>query len=171
MASRMLPIEDIAYYGLLLAAPAVCAARALQVRDERLAWSLLAGGLAAWVAADVYYALGGSPDSPSLADAGWLAIYPASYCAIVLLVRGADRAHRHGTVARRAARRPARPRRWWSRSSSARSPTPASARPPRSAINLAYPLGDTLLVGFVVAAIGADGLACRPRPGCCSAAG
>ncbi len=128
--NRMLLIEDIAYYGLLLAAPAVCAARALHVPEERLAWSLLAGGLAAWVAADVFYALSGAPDSPSWADAGWLAIYPRATARSCCCCAPAPCAPTPACGSTGCSA-PARSPRWWSRCCSARSLPPAPApRPP-----------------------------------------
>jgi diguanylate cyclase (GGDEF)-like protein/putative nucleotidyltransferase with HDIG domain len=72
---------------------AVCALRALRASGhERAAWLALTLGLFAFFAGDVYYTVvitpmeSGAP-FPSPADAGYLAIYPGSYVALVLLLR------------------------------------------------------------------------------------
>jgi two-component system, cell cycle response regulator len=74
---------------LIFAAALVCVARVVAIREDRLAWGLVAAGIAAWGAAEVYWEVAladlAAPPYPSLADAGWLAIYPASYAAIFLL--------------------------------------------------------------------------------------
>ena len=83
------PLTSGLYYALIIAAALVCAARVVAVREDRLAWGLVAAGLVAWAVADIYWevALAGLPEPPypSPADAGWLAVYPASYAAIFLL--------------------------------------------------------------------------------------
>ena len=57
------------------------------MREDRLAWSILALALGCNAFAELYY-LVVAPDSyPSLADAAWLAFYPLCYAGIVLLVR------------------------------------------------------------------------------------
>ena len=77
------------YDGLISAAALVCLARVPSLRSGRLAWSLVGAGLLLWAAADVYSTtvLAGmsNPPYPSLADAGWLAVYPTSYAAMLLL--------------------------------------------------------------------------------------
>src|SRR5688500_3727014 len=84
-------IEAWLYNGSLIGAALVCVARAVWVREERLAWSLIGFGLVAWSAADLYYTLVLSkldaPPYPSIADAGWLVFYPACWAAVVLLMR------------------------------------------------------------------------------------
>ena len=83
--------ETYVYTGLVAIGAALCAARAVSTQRERLAWSVLGIGLAAWAAGDGYYvavlAYDLEPPLPSFADALWLALYPACYLAIVLLVR------------------------------------------------------------------------------------
>ena len=84
-------IEDWLYNGVLIGAALVCVARAVRVREERLAWSLIGFGMVAWSAADLYYTLVLSkldaPPYPSISDAGWLVFYPACWAAVVLLMR------------------------------------------------------------------------------------
>ena len=83
--------DDWLYNGVLIASALVCVTRAVLVREERLAWALIGGGLLAWSAADLYYTLVlaklDAPPYPSLSDAGWLIFYPAFWAALVLLIR------------------------------------------------------------------------------------
>jgi two-component system, cell cycle response regulator len=71
----------------------VCALRAVHASGrERAAWVALTVGLLGYFAGDVYYTavitpLGEIAPFPSPADAGYLAIYPGSYVALVLLLR------------------------------------------------------------------------------------
>jgi diguanylate cyclase (GGDEF)-like protein len=149
---EILNLDDIAYYGLLLAAPIVCGARALELPRERLAWSLLAGGLLAWAAADIYFATLPTDTMPSLADVGWLALYPASYVAMGLLVRERAVSESRGpwldgllgvcSVSALGAALIFNPVASVGGSSTA-----------AVAVNLAYPLGDILLLGFVAGAV------------------
>ena len=83
--------EDGIYNGVLVGAALVCAARAALVREERLAWAVIAAGLISWSAADVYYTAVltklDEPPYPSISDGGWLLFYPAFWIAIVVLMR------------------------------------------------------------------------------------
>ncbi len=79
---------------LELGGATACALRAIHVREERRAWTLLAIALFSWATGDAilriaYYSVE-SPPIPSLADAFWLAFYPFAYAGIVVLLR--DRA-------------------------------------------------------------------------------
>src|SRR4051795_1077819 len=70
----------------------VCALRAHGASGrERGAWLALTLGLFGFFAGDVYYTVvltaTDSPPFPSPADAGYLAIYPGAYVALVLLLR------------------------------------------------------------------------------------
>jgi two-component system, cell cycle response regulator len=84
--------ETWAYPGLILAAGALCLARAIAERRERVAWSLLGAGMVLWAAGEAWYSLFladlDSPPLPSVSDALWLAFYPCCYTALVLLVHG-----------------------------------------------------------------------------------
>jgi len=79
------------YYGLLLGSGALCLARALLVRAERLPWFLMSAALLLWTAGDLYYYVVLSSREnvpiPSVADGLWLAFYPVSYVALALLLR------------------------------------------------------------------------------------
>jgi len=83
--------DDWLYNAVLIASALVCVARAVLVRQERVAWALIGGGLLAWSAADVYYTVVlaklDAPPYPSISDVGWLVFYPAFWTALVLLIR------------------------------------------------------------------------------------
>ncbi|MGO9925256.1 MAG: diguanylate cyclase domain-containing protein, partial [Mycobacterium sp.] len=76
------------YSALNLSAAALVAARARRVTADRLAWTLIAAGMACSAMGDVAYALW-VPDgqSPSVADPEYLAFYPFVYAGILLLMR------------------------------------------------------------------------------------
>jgi diguanylate cyclase len=67
----------------------VIAGRAWCVATGRLAWSLLAVGIAANAVGDVVYTLfvGASGPFPSIAEPFYLAFYPCAYVALLLLIR------------------------------------------------------------------------------------
>jgi diguanylate cyclase (GGDEF)-like protein len=84
---------DMPLYHLLeLAAAAVCLARAALYRENRGAWLAVGVGIAAFAAGDLYYTFFLSDDEtvpyPSLADAGYIALYPLVYLGLGLLLRG-----------------------------------------------------------------------------------
>jgi diguanylate cyclase (GGDEF)-like protein len=76
------------YTALNLSAAALIAVRAYRVAADRLAWSLIAAGMACAAAGDVVYALW-VPDgqSPSAADPAYLAFYPLVYAGLLVLMR------------------------------------------------------------------------------------
>ena len=84
--------NDWVYNGLVLTAAGWCIARAVFVRSERVAWALIGCALVCWATAEilntVYVSRLEDPPYPSIADGFWIAFYPASYMALVLLVRG-----------------------------------------------------------------------------------
>ena len=94
----------------LLASVALTALRAPPPRrPDRGAWIALTVALAAWSFGNIAYwrccyAGGEPPDGASLADAGWLAFYPAAYLCIGLHLRARVR----GLPAEHVARRPRR---------------------------------------------------------------
>ncbi|HEY7454370.1 MAG TPA: diguanylate cyclase [Thermoleophilaceae bacterium] len=156
----LLTVEDILYYGLLFAGAFVTGARALLVRSERWAWGILAFSMLVWAAADLYYGLvlgvQDSPPYPSIADAGWLLSYPASWVTLALLVR--SRIGRFdaglwldgllGSLALAAFS-----------AALVLPPIIAAGEGDAAAIwtNMAYPIGDTLLVAFVIAVVALTG--------------
>ena len=79
---------DFLYPALNLLAAALIAVRAYRVTADRLAWILIAAGMACSAMGDVVYALW-VPDgqSPSVADPAYLAFYPLVYAGLLLLMR------------------------------------------------------------------------------------
>ena len=75
---------------------AVVVLRAVRVRQRRAAWTCLAVGLSLYGAGNIvwtaFYDGMAVPPIPSISDALWLALYPASYVGLVLLARDHDRA-------------------------------------------------------------------------------
>jgi len=80
-----------AYLGLFALSVVVCGARALRPGEERAVWAVLAVGLAANAAAEFYdwIVLEPMAEVPlaTVADLLWLALYVCCYVAIALLVR------------------------------------------------------------------------------------
>ena len=154
-------IETWIYDGVLFGAALGCAARAVLVAQRRVAWGALALGLAAWAGGDLYWSLAveGTPaeDTVTLGDAGWLAFYPACYLALGMLVR---------------ARIPRLPRAGWLDGLIAATAAAAvgaalvlpvlidaAADAPLDVlvVNLAYPVGDLMLLALVIGVFTATG--------------
>ncbi len=93
LASDRLGAEDFynrwLYNGLILLGLAACAIRTVRVRVERGAWLALTIAVGSWAVAELLFdfAYGGSPPFPSVADGFYLAFYPACYVALMLLVK------------------------------------------------------------------------------------
>lgn len=76
------------YSALNLLAAGLIAVRAYRLKADRLAWSLIAAGMALSALGDVVYALWvPNAQSPSIADPEYLAFYPFVYGGILLLMR------------------------------------------------------------------------------------
>jgi two-component system cell cycle response regulator len=79
------------YTAVEVLAVAVCAARVVSKREDRAAWALMTVGLLAWTGGDLLWTLWldnvANPPSPSVADGPYLAMYPAVYVAMMLLIR------------------------------------------------------------------------------------
>jgi two-component system, cell cycle response regulator len=77
------------YDALILLGLAACATRAVRVQAERGAWWSLTIGVGAWAIAEqlFHFVYSGSPPYPSVADVFYLAFYPACYVALLLLLR------------------------------------------------------------------------------------
>lgn len=79
------------YLAGMVGAALVTAARALLVRTDRLAWALLAAGLAAWTLGDLLWAVHynsiASVPVPSLPDLAYYADYPLTLAGLGLLMR------------------------------------------------------------------------------------
>ena len=153
------------YCGLVVLAGAACQLRGVAVAEERAAWLVMGFGLVAWAAGDVSWTIliAGDPHpaSPSVADVLYLAFYPASYTSLLLLARSRtdsfhsslwlDGAIAALTVAALIATLAFKP-----------IVDATSGGPAEVAVNLAYPVGDLLLLGLVVAVFGLNGW--RPDP-------
>ena len=152
------------YNGVLIAAVLVCATRAALVATDRAMWALLSGGMLLWTVASAgwttMYGDLATPPFPTWADVLWLLWYPATYTALMLYVRararvfhtsiwldgliGALTVAAYGTVV-------------------VVSPVAATAGGglAATATNIAYPLGDLLLLSFTIGVFALSGW----RPG------
>jgi len=153
------------YCGLVVSAGAACVIRAVAVREERAAWVVMGAGLLAWAAGEVAWTLlyVGEPDpsAPSVADLFYLSFYPATYASLLLLARSRTDSFRSSlwldgaiaalTVAAVIATLVFQP-----------IVDATSGGTAEVAVNLAYPVGDLLLLGLVVVVFGLNGW--RPDP-------
>ena len=153
------------YCGLIVVAGAICLLRGLAVRQERAAWVVMGAGLVAWAAGEITWTLAyagqADPPYPSVSDVLYLAWYPASYVALLLLARSRTDSFRSSlwldgaiaalTVAALIATLAFQP-----------IVDATSGGTAEIAVNLAYPVGDLLLLGLVVVVFGLNGW--RPDP-------
>jgi two-component system, cell cycle response regulator len=133
----------------------ICAARVWARRQDRWAWALVAFGVLTWTGGDLVWTLWldnvANPPYPSVADLLYLAMYPAMYAALMLLIRS-QRGRFHteqwldgGIVALALA----------ALGVGLILPTVLQSGDGRvvdDIVNLAYPLGDVTLLVFVVVA-------------------
>lgn len=79
------------YTAVEVLAVAVSGARVVLVRQERWAWGLMTFALAVWTGGDLVWTVWlnnlANPPYPSVADALYLAMYPAMYVGLMLLLR------------------------------------------------------------------------------------
>ncbi len=152
------------YTGLVVAGAVGILARCALVAGERLAWGLIGTGAVCWAAGDVYWwrVLSGveEPPYPSVADGLYLGFYPLVYAGVVLLVRARVRRFQAsqwldglaaGLVVAAAGAAVVLP------------PIVAASEGDVAAVatNLAYPLGDLLLLSLIGALVALTGW----RPG------
>ncbi len=148
------------YHATLSMASLACFVRAILVRDQRPAWIAFGMGLLCWMAGDLYWTLAYSDAKstpyPSLADAGYLAALPCFYVGIALLIK---RRIGHFTLAS-----------WLDGAigglaaaalgSALLAPALVGLTNGNAAAvltNVAYPLGDILLIGFILGALVVSG--------------
>ena len=150
------------YNALIGLAVLACVLRVLWVRSERGAWIALTVAAASWAAGELLYdfAYGGAPPFPSVADAFYLAFYPACYVGLFLLVRN-HASRLNGSI--------------WLDGLTASLAVAAvgsavlfeavlrttHGSPSVVVTNLSYPLGDTLMLALVVGVFALSGW----RPG------
>jgi two-component system cell cycle response regulator len=81
--------NDGLYNALIVFAVVLCLLRVFWVRSERSAWLALSLGVGSWAAGELAFTFlyANSPPTPSLADAFYLGFYPACYVGLLLLVR------------------------------------------------------------------------------------
>ena len=83
--------SDWVYIGLMVLACAVVASRARLVPSERTAWAAFTLALVLWTFGEISSAAFQSESYPSVADLGFLGFYPFAYIGIVALLRSRAR--------------------------------------------------------------------------------
>ena len=152
------PVYEDIYNAVLVGSAVLCLARAAVRPGERLAWTLIGVALALWAAGNLVwlYALSDLDEAPypSVADGLWLAFLPLGYAGLLLLARG---------------RMPHLDSRLWLDGVIAALTTAAFSAAvvlgvvltstggdtAAVATNLAYPLGDMVLLGTAIGAMAA----------------
>jgi diguanylate cyclase (GGDEF)-like protein len=165
--------ENVVYNGVLLGSAALCVLCSILRRTERVAWALMALALALWASGELYwtFALADLEEAPypSIADGLWLGFLPAAYIAAVLLVRKRiphvdSRLWLDGVIGALTAGAVSAAIVFEAVQKTTGGDTAAVAT------NLAYPLGDMILIGIVIGALTA-GRGRLDRTWLCFAAG
>ena len=85
------PLADIfevwVYNGLLVLACVIAGSHAYLVARERAAWSVITLALVCWTFGEIWFAIFQPGSYPSPADVGFVAFYPLLYVGVVLLLR------------------------------------------------------------------------------------
>jgi two-component system cell cycle response regulator len=153
-------LEKWGYNVVLVGSGLACLARGAAVRSERAAWLTMGVGVLGWALGNVWYtAVLWDQDPipiPSLSDVLWIAYYPIVYVAVAMLLR-ARIARFHASL-------------WVDGALAAMAVAALSAavvfqsvlagtggRPVEVATNLAYPLGDLVLLGMVTGGVALTG--------------
>jgi two-component system, cell cycle response regulator len=150
------PAHEVIYNSVLVGSAVLCLARGALGRGERLAWAVIGVSLALWAAGNIYWQVVladvAEAPYPSVADGFWLAFLPVCYLGVVLLAR---------------TRMPQLDSRLWLDGIIAALTTGAisaavifgavlestGGEAAAVATNLAYPLGDMILLGTVIGAM------------------
>ncbi|HEV2974004.1 MAG TPA: diguanylate cyclase [Solirubrobacteraceae bacterium] len=144
--------DEWVYTAIELGAVAICATRVFRRGEDRTAWLLVTVGILGWTAGDLVWTVWldhvANPPYPSIADAFYLTLYPATYVGLTLLMRSNFRhlgaaVWLDGLVVGLALAALGAALVFPAVTSSSRS-SPAAV-----AVNLAYPLGDFLLLVFI----------------------
>src|SRR3954453_869747 len=153
-------LEKWGYNVVLVGSGLICLLRGATIRTERAAWLTMGVGVIGWAIGNVWYtAVLWDMDPipiPSVSDVLWLVYYPIVYVAVAMLLRA------------RVARFPASL--WVDGALAALAVAALSAavvfqsvlettggRPVELATNLAYPLGDLVLLGVVTGGVALTG--------------
>jgi diguanylate cyclase (GGDEF)-like protein len=146
------------YNLLILLAAAATVVRAVTARTERAVWIAFAVGVSCWAVGELLFdfAYGADPPFPSAADGFYLAFYPACYAGVLLLVK--SRISEFGRML------------WLDGAMAAIAAGAVGAAvlfqvvlqntdgsPAVIVTNLAYPLGDTLLLSAVIGVFALSG--------------
>jgi diguanylate cyclase (GGDEF)-like protein len=159
-ADRLADLRDWVSSIAYIVATGIVVLRVVRVKEGRGPWILVAAGLALYTAGNLLWVLWvqhlADPPFPSICDALWLALYPASYVALVWLGRRAGRGASAGV---------------WLDGIVAGlgitavgiavlfEPVLVTATGPVAAVatNLAYPIADLILAALVVGILGLRG--------------
>jgi len=79
------------YDGLMVLACVIAGSHAYLVARERVAWTVITVAMACWTFGEIWYAVFQPETYPSVADLGFIAFYPLLYVGIVLLLRSRAR--------------------------------------------------------------------------------
>ena len=79
------------YNALMILACVIVGARALLVPRERPAWTAFTAAMVSWTFAEIWYVAVHPESYPSLADLGYLGFYPLTYVGMVALLRARTR--------------------------------------------------------------------------------
>jgi len=79
------------YNGLMILACVIVGSRAVLVPRERPAWTAFTVAMACWTFGEIWYSAARPESFPSLADLGYIAFYPLTYLGMVALLRSRSR--------------------------------------------------------------------------------
>jgi diguanylate cyclase (GGDEF)-like protein len=153
-------LEKWGYNVVLVGSGVLCLVRGATIREERVAWLTMGVAVVGWALGNVWYtAVLWDMDPipiPSVSDVLWLVYYPVVYVAVAMLLR-ARIARFHASL-------------WVDGALAALAVAALSAavvfervlettggRPVEVATNLAYPLGDLILLGMVTGGVALTG--------------
>jgi len=150
------PVYEVFYNAVLVGSAVLCLARGALGRDERVAWTVIGASLALWATGNLYwqFALSDLEEAPypSVADGFWLGFLPVCYLGVLLLARKRmpqldSRLWLDGIIAALTTGAISAAVVYGAVQASTGGDTAAVAT------NLAYPLGDMILLGTVIGAM------------------
>jgi diguanylate cyclase (GGDEF)-like protein len=152
------PVYEVFYNAALVGSAVLCLARGALGRDERGAWTLIGASLALWATGNLYwqFALSDLAEAPypSVADGFWLGFLPVCYLGVLLLARKRlpqldSRLWLDGVIAALTTGAISAAVVFGAVHAATGGDTAAVAT------NLAYPLGDMILLGTLIGALAA----------------